>query len=464
MPQRNSTNREQPTTSFRRSPRLLPKHRSSPPHLPSLNSAQKGSLKKTQNLFPEHVLKKVDESDCRSKIFEKSNTGSRRSAILAGGVNQVAGNREKIVTRSSSQGNHPNEGVEKICEDKCNGFIKSPRSEDSENEVVSDIERDEVGAAKSCKKRKRNRVEEGHGIVQGWTKDQELALQRDYFSAIPTPYFWKKVANLVPGKSAKDCFNKVHSDHLTPPQPRTRSRMSNTNSSFMSLSASTLLKSSESKTKRPSGHKLKSHLVQKTVRQLLQKHYNVDQDFDADLFSVLESTFDPSTQDFPQGVKFSTRTCEQEKPGYIKKCLERSHSACKKHLSQLSNSYGATLASPPVLKEVKNKALHEKYIDQLHCREKLRERQHQHGQYSNPFQGKMIERRAISRKWMLLKLQKMLWLLMQKMLSINSKHQSLMLQAIFQILMMIALMGMTMKVKRNLKNSFFHSLTCISIC
>ncbi|KAI8017940.1 hypothetical protein LOK49_LG04G03204 [Camellia lanceoleosa] len=312
------------------------------------------------------------------RFLRNQNTGSRRSAILAGGVNQVAGNREKIVTRSSSQGNHSNEGVEKICEDKYNGYIESPRSEDSENEVASDIERDEVGAAKSCKKRKRNRVEEGHGIVQGWTKDQELALQRAYFSAIPTPPFWKKVANLVPGKSAKDCFNIVHSDHLTPPQPRTCSRISNTNSSFMSLSAN----------------------------------------FDADLFSVLESTFDPSTQDFPQGVKFSTRTCQQEKPGYIKKCLERSHSACKKHLSQLSNLYGATLASSPVLKEVKNKALHEKYIDQLHCREAKRKAASAWAVKSIP--GKDDRKRATSRKWMLLKLQKMLWLLMQKMLSINS--------------------------------------------
>ncbi|KAL0452782.1 UNVERIFIED_CONTAM: hypothetical protein Slati_1256300 [Sesamum latifolium] len=48
-----------------------------------------------------------------------------------------------------------------------------------------------------CKKRKRCEVEEECEIVQGWTKEQELALQRAYFTAKPTPHFWKKVAKMV---------------------------------------------------------------------------------------------------------------------------------------------------------------------------------------------------------------------------------------------------------------------------
>ncbi|KAH7847561.1 hypothetical protein Vadar_027606 [Vaccinium darrowii] len=60
----------------------------------------------------------------------------------------------------------------------------------------------------------------------------------------------------------------------------------------------------------------------------------------------------------------------QKDSRYLKKRCERSSSAHdKKHMSRLSGLYGATLASPPVLKPVKNKALHEKYIDHLHCRE-----------------------------------------------------------------------------------------------
>ncbi|KAI8548503.1 hypothetical protein RHMOL_Rhmol07G0278200 [Rhododendron molle] len=221
-------------------------------------------------------------------------------------------------------------------------------------------------------KRKRNQFEERHGVDKGWTKDQEMALQRAYFSAKPTPLFWKKVAKLVPGKSAKDCFNKLHSDHSTPPQPRTRLRSRKTNSPSFSLPTSTLLQPEEPITKKPSHRKQSRHLAQKTVRQLLQKHYNVDQNYEADLFSVLESTTNPSTQALQKGLTHSTPGGEQKDSRYLKKCHDRSSAHHAKHMSQFSGSYGATLASPPVLKPVKNKALHEKYIDQLHCREAKR--------------------------------------------------------------------------------------------
>lgn len=46
-------------------------------------------------------------------------------------------------------------------------------------------------------KRKRKRDEEDNGISKGWTKEQELELQRAYFAAKPTPHFWKKVSKLV---------------------------------------------------------------------------------------------------------------------------------------------------------------------------------------------------------------------------------------------------------------------------
>lgn len=49
-------------------------------------------------------------------------------------------------------------------------------------------------------RRKRNQVEEdhgNHGTVQVWTKDKELALQKAYFAAKPTPRFWKEVSRMV---------------------------------------------------------------------------------------------------------------------------------------------------------------------------------------------------------------------------------------------------------------------------
>ncbi|KAK0603897.1 hypothetical protein LWI29_009884 [Acer saccharum] len=226
--------------------------------------------------------------------------------------------------------------------------------------------------------RKRKRGDEGNESckIQGWTKEQEIALQRAYYASNPTPHFWKKVAKLVPGKSAQDCFDKVHSDHVTPPQHPPRSRAKKMDLSplaHFSLSASKLLKPTELKIKRPSCKKQKSHLAQKNVRQLLQRKHHVEQDYEADLFSVLEPNIhNSSTQVNEHNGLLSTPPKHlQEKQKSLKKCCGGS-SGSKKTLSRFSGSRGMTLFSPPVLKQVKNRALHEKYIDRLHCREAKR--------------------------------------------------------------------------------------------
>ncbi|XP_010272189.1 PREDICTED: uncharacterized protein LOC104608040 [Nelumbo nucifera] len=226
-----------------------------------------------------------------------------------------------------------------------------------------------------------NRVKEESGVdrkrkhqescdLQGWTKDQEVALQKAYFAAKPSPHFWKKVSKLVPGKTAQDCFDKVHSDLVTPPQPPPRSRTSRNSSSPMghfSLSGSKLLGPTELSVKRRRNSKQKRYRAQKTVRHLLQKHYLMDQGCEADMFSILETTTS-SCQDLQQDV-VSTPECIQKSSGFLEKCHSRSSSAHKKSLSRLSSLCQTALVSPPVLKQVKNSFLHEKYIDQLHCRE-----------------------------------------------------------------------------------------------
>ncbi|KAF2283846.1 hypothetical protein GH714_016480 [Hevea brasiliensis] len=223
---------------------------------------------------------------------------------------------------------------------------------------------------------KRKRVEEGnYGSVKGWAKEQEVALQRAYFGVKPTPHFWKKVSKLVPGKTAQDCFEKIHSDHITPPQPLPRSRAKRMNSSPLgcfSLSAGKLLGSSELKVKRLSCHKQKSHIALKTARHLLQKHNRADQNYEADLFSILEPNVNLSRQDTQMKNAVSTPKHSQEKQGFLQKCHERSSSGQKKPLSRFRSSCETDLVSPPILKQVKNQALHEKYIDQLHCREAKR--------------------------------------------------------------------------------------------
>lgn len=236
-------------------------------------------------------------------------------------------------------------------------------------------------------KRKRYNVKNDVKISHGWSKDQELALERAYLIANPTPHFWKKVSRMVihcylkisvflfftmlnsvasillisfvfqvPGKSAQECFDKIHCSHLTPPQPRHRSRalavISQNN-----LAASKLLDSASQKVEKPRSRRQKRHIIQRTVRHMLQKQYKVEKDSDSDLFSVLEPASSPSR-------RLLTTTQEG-----TKKRQDGSLTAYKNTCSRFSSSNETPIFSPPVLKQVKNIALHEKYIDQLNCRE-----------------------------------------------------------------------------------------------
>lgn len=55
----------------------------------------------------------------------------------------------------------------------------------------------DCGNKKVAVGRKRKRDKEDVGVAKGWTKEQELALQRAYLLAKPTPDFWKQVSKLV---------------------------------------------------------------------------------------------------------------------------------------------------------------------------------------------------------------------------------------------------------------------------
>uniref|UniRef100_A0A7N2LYX6 Myb-like domain-containing protein n=2 Tax=Quercus lobata TaxID=97700 RepID=A0A7N2LYX6_QUELO len=346
--------------------------------------------------------------DCEEKVSMKTrksdvgnmSSGSREASKLNGSVEEVVGHRRS--QRVSNQRNVVYEHMEEsgsgtsldevdltddeksldevdLTDDEkadkvvnsCEQIVRkrerrTRRSSISPEAVI--VEGEERMAKDIGKNRKRKRDEEDGGMTKEWTKEQELALQRAYFVAKPTPNFWKKVSKLVPGKSAQECFDKVHSDNLTPLQPQPRLRTKKSESSPIhnfSLSESKLLKPM---VKRLSCNKQKARPGRKIFRHLIQKHYFVDQDYEADLFSVLEPNMDPSTQAIQPGVILSTPMQSSGKQGFLKKCHERP-SSHKKPLSRLSGSSLTTLASPPVLKQVKNRVLHDKYIDQLHCRE-----------------------------------------------------------------------------------------------
>ncbi|CAA2979770.1 uncharacterized protein LOC111408994 [Olea europaea subsp. europaea] len=326
----------------------------------------------------------VPKGDCSKRVRVLSDEGKAKL-----GVNlslQFECKPEKRIVTSPSRVTF-REHVEKgsndstECSDKgkVNGLHKQStrNSDDSEYDAIRGGGDEKEG--NGCKRKtlihetkSRSRIEEEHSTILRWTKEQELALQRAYFTAKPTPHFWKKVARMVPGKSAQECFDRIQSENLTPSQPRMRSRARIKNESPLSLSASKLLNSAETKFKKFRSSKRKGLLAQKTIRKLLEKQQNTDQDYEADLFTVLEPTRSPSTRCFHESTAFATPELSNEGHGFLKKCREKSSSFHEKQLSQLKSSCNTAFLSPPVLKQIKNKALHEKYIDQLHWREARR--------------------------------------------------------------------------------------------
>ncbi|KAL3348342.1 hypothetical protein AABB24_021816 [Solanum stoloniferum] len=360
MPQRSSKDQEKPTPTLRRSPRL--------------NAAAAAT----------EVHKKQIEV---SKSPTKSTTGLRRSSRLSIGTPQNNGevkNSERRVTRGSARvcvviddsvekrnGVVTRSGKARVSRCRLGGSIERPVQSSEVAGCGEDDDNGSVGKKQAGLKRERTQgMEETNVVVNGWTNEQELALQSAYFASKATPNFWKKVAKMVPGKSAKDCFDKIHSDFITPPQPQPRSRVKKMNTLSLSPCATKLLQSTEKNTNKRRHSKPKNHLSRKAVRQLLEKQTDADRDKGADFFNALESSTNPTDGAFCQDTIFVTP--ERNKESLLRKCLERSSSTHKKHRSRLSASSGATLTSPPVLKPIKNKALHEKYVDQLHCREAKR--------------------------------------------------------------------------------------------
>ncbi|KAG6594922.1 hypothetical protein SDJN03_11475, partial [Cucurbita argyrosperma subsp. sororia] len=304
---------------------------------------------------PQIVLGQQDALEKSSRKRERSRSSDKKTVLL---------NVQNVVTRESSHEENVVEGGER----------RKGNSADHESIATEGGGTEVVGGEmekKSVAIRKRKREDGVVGIRQGWTKEQEAALQRAYYAAKPTPQFWKKVSKLVPGKSAQDCFDKVHSDHLTPPQPRPRSRTQSSKScqiELSSLSEDKLLNPNGAKSRKPIRKTQRSQNAQKTVRYLLEKKFQRAVSSEADLFSQLEPNANCSNHSPLPSKQLSITKDLQGNQGFLH---ERSLSNHKKPLSRFSSSV-ERVVSPPVLKQVKNKALHEKYIDQLHCREAKR--------------------------------------------------------------------------------------------
>ncbi|XP_062231469.1 uncharacterized protein LOC133928946 isoform X2 [Phragmites australis] len=201
-----------------------------------------------------------------------------------------------------------------------------------------------------------------------WTEEQDLALRKSYFTARPSPHFWKRVSKMVPGRSAEECFNRIHADLSTPtpiaPRPRTSKTTFSPLGKF-TLSDAKLPNLLKPTVRRQRTAKQKSLAAQKTVRHLLQKHCLIDQAQEADHFSIFETS--PNALQLNIPFEDSPGTPDSYiNSGSVHKC-SGSSSARKKPFSRLRTKQAEP--SPAVLKPVKNVVLHEKYIDQLSRRE-----------------------------------------------------------------------------------------------
>jgi len=58
----------------------------------------------------------------------------------------------------------------------------------------------------------------GGDVSAAWTAEQVASLHRGWLEVAPNAKnFWQKVAAMVPGRSANECFNKMYEKHPTPP-------------------------------------------------------------------------------------------------------------------------------------------------------------------------------------------------------------------------------------------------------
>ncbi|KAK1299669.1 hypothetical protein QJS10_CPB13g00307 [Acorus calamus] len=371
--------------------------------------------------------KEAKEEDCSSKMKQPKQSDSksgrqeekndrRRSLRLLGLAHKVS---------EESEGGF--ESCEELLKEKekelrnggsvVSGVLATPRLRmEGKKRKIENV--DDIGMA--------SRTGDEDCISPGWTRDQEMALHKAYLIVRPSPHFWKKVSKMslfpllrtciswttldvgllkvlgcylqgktkkmkfrsnfyvkkwgyqrkvrdignteVPGKSAQECFDRIHSDLQTPPEHRPRlwtNKATTSPLSHFSLSAGKPLRQHKTQDKRVRTNKQRKLLSTKIVRHLLRKHTLVDKSQEADLFSVFENTTNTSTKDFPEMPSSPSTSMKQN-------IHERATSSHKKPLSRLRNSSSACSISPEVLKKVKNMALHEKYIDQLHCREERR--------------------------------------------------------------------------------------------
>ncbi|KAK8959397.1 hypothetical protein KSP40_PGU017719 [Platanthera guangdongensis] len=170
----------------------------------------------------------------------------------------------------------------------------------------------------------------------------------------------------VPGKSAQDCFDKIHASIITPlsAQPRLKTRAHGF-SPIANFSLSDMISPQASKLEagRLGKTRTKKLAAHKTVRHLLRKHSIIDRSMAIDRFSLLESSL----------INISSlATLQSPETSSLSQQPDTKSSSNLTMFTRFKLLHSPTAPSPEVLKQIKNRALHDRYIDQLHHREARR--------------------------------------------------------------------------------------------
>lgn len=208
---RNSVSEAPQPTSLRRSARLLNKKTPIKPiDLDTPKSKSKETLaRSTVKVSRKLITSSNGSTDCanlKSGLRRSPRLSSASSALSKSCVNSTSGLRKSSRLNNGSLSNEPEETeifeTKKDASRKKKG-VKDGLLDEEKKETNVGLKAVSVEGRESERnedfsvRRKRKPLVEANGNVEGWSREQESILQKAYFSAKPTPNFWKKVSKLV---------------------------------------------------------------------------------------------------------------------------------------------------------------------------------------------------------------------------------------------------------------------------
>ncbi|KAH7426403.1 hypothetical protein KP509_10G000800 [Ceratopteris richardii] len=198
----------------------------------------------------------------------------------SGSSSSITGRRMKVIESSEKTSLQPVR--ETVATKMCSREKDFPKESRSTNRNVKISE-----SVEACIERRTADPVEDVNSGNGWTPEQDAALQHAYFQIRPSSNFWFHVAKKVPGKTAKDCFDRFYSAHPTPSVPQSRSKKMAADSPVRTIKFSSPMSSLKRKGSSGRGKQglLKAH---KTVRHILRQQKIADEAYEADIFSVVE--------------------------------------------------------------------------------------------------------------------------------------------------------------------------------